>query len=115
MAGLSSRIQPASPQYIPCSADLVQIQWYSTASRPRPRYSGRIRLEIDNGTALHVFKIANGGAMGRLALGRVLGAGLNEGDELAIGGEGTRTGSLFFLQGDKTAKLGEARSGGKPP
>jgi elongation factor G len=42
------------------------------------------RLGVEDGSALHVFKIANGGAMGRLALGRVVGAGINEGDELAV-------------------------------
>lgn len=56
-------------------------------------------------------KIANGSAMGRLALGRVLGAPLAEGDELVVGGEAARTGSLFFVQGDKTAKQHEAQAG----
>ncbi|HVR91272.1 MAG TPA: elongation factor G [Novosphingobium sp.] len=64
-----------------------------------------------NGGALHVFKIANGGAMGRLALGRVLGSGLNEGDELIVGTEAARTGSLFFVQGEKTAKQSAAAPG----
>ena len=64
-----------------------------------------------NGGALHVFKIANGGAMGRLALGRVLGSGLGEGDELVIGGEAARAGSLFFVQGEKTAKQPAAAPG----
>jgi elongation factor G len=64
-----------------------------------------------NGGALHVFKIANGGAMGRLALGRVLGSGLGEGDELVVGGEAARTGSIFFVQGEKTAKQGTAQAG----
>ena len=69
------------------------------------------RMGVAGGGALHVFKIANGGAMGRLALGRVLGDGLGEGDEL-IGSEGSeRTGSLFFVQGDKTAKQNVARLG----
>ncbi len=68
------------------------------------------RLGAEGG-GLHVFKVANGGAMGRLALGRVLGAALAEGDELMAGGEAARTGSLFFVQGDKTAKRGEARPG----
>lgn len=63
------------------------------------------------GSALHVFKIANGGAMGRLALGRVLGKGLSEGDELIVGGEASRTGSLFFVQGEKTVKQPTAQSG----
>ncbi|HEX8057542.1 MAG TPA: elongation factor G, partial [Novosphingobium sp.] len=77
---------------------------------PEPEMAA-IRLGVENGTALHVFKIANGGAMGRLALGRVLGAGIHEGDELTVGGEAARTGSLFSLQGDKTAKQAAAASG----
>ena len=68
------------------------------------------RLGADGG-GLHVFKIANGGAMGRLALGRVLGAPLAEGDELLVGGDPARTGSLFFVQGDKTAKQAAALPG----
>lgn len=63
------------------------------------------------GGALHVFKIANGGAMGRLALGRVLGTPLGEGDELVVGGETARTGSIFFVQGEKNAKQGSASPG----
>lgn len=69
------------------------------------------RVGINGEGALHVFKIANGGAMGRLALGRVLGAPLNEGEELIIGGDTARTGSIFFVQGEKTAKQGSARPG----
>ena len=69
-----------------------------------------MRIGVDS-AALHVFKIANGGAMGRLALGRMLGSQLNEGDELVIGGEASRTGSIFFVQGDKTAKRGRAAPG----
>lgn len=69
------------------------------------------RMGIESGGALHVFKVANGGAMGRLALGRVLGDGLGEGDEL-VGREGSeRTGSLFFVQGEKTAKQSVAQPG----
>jgi elongation factor G len=49
--------------------------------------------------------------MGRLALGRVLGDGLTEGDELVVGGGAERTGSLFFVQGDKTAKQHAAQAG----
>ena len=49
------------------------------------------RLAARDG-GLHVFKIANGGAMGRLALGRVLGRPLAEGEDLVIGGDRARTG-----------------------
>ena len=60
---------------------------------------------------LHIFKIANGGAMGRMALGRVLGEPLDEGDELVMGDKLARTGAMFFVQGDKTAKLASAVPG----
>jgi elongation factor G len=69
------------------------------------------RVGIETGGALHVFKVANGGAMGRLALGRVLGSGLGEGDELVVDGTAERAGSLFFVQGDKTAKQSAAQAG----
>lgn len=69
------------------------------------------RLGVEAGGALHVFKVANGGAMGRLALGRVLGSGLGEGDELVVDGTAERAGSLFFVQGDKTAKQAKAQAG----
>ncbi len=69
------------------------------------------RLGVNGSGALHVFKVANGGAMGRLALGRVLGAPLGEGDELVVGGEPARAGSIFFVQGEKTAKQGVAAPG----
>ena len=77
---------------------------------PEPELAAS-RMGLEGGTALHVFKIANGGAMGRLALGRVLGEAIREGDELAVDGEAARAGSLFFLQGDKTAKLTAAAAG----
>ena len=69
------------------------------------------RMGLREGGALHVFKVANGGAMGRLALGRVLGARLAEGDELVVGSAPERAGSLFLVQGDKTAKQSAARPG----
>lgn len=68
------------------------------------------RLGVEAG-GLHVFKIAHGGAMGRLALGRILGGALSEGDELVVGGEAARAGSLFFVQGEKTAEQPAARPG----
>ncbi len=69
------------------------------------------RLGVNGSGGLHVFKIANGGAMGRLALGRVLGTPLNEGEELVVFNESARAGSIFFVQGDKTAKQGGAAAG----
>ena len=69
------------------------------------------RMGVEHGGALHVFKITNGGAMGRLALGRVLGSALSEGDELIVSDAAERTGSLFFVQGDKTAKQSTAQVG----
>ena len=77
---------------------------------PNPKSAAK-RLGLADSSALHVFKVTNGGAMGRLALGRVLGGGLGEGDELIVGGEAERTGSLFFVQGDKTAKQSAAHEG----
>jgi elongation factor G len=49
--------------------------------------------------------------MGRLAFGRVLGAPLDEGDELIVEGDTARTGSIFFVQGDRTAKHPHADPG----
>lgn len=65
------------------------------------------RLGTD-GKGVHVFKVANGGAVGRLALARVLGNGLSEGADLT---EDIRAGALFALQGDKTNKLSAAEAG----
>jgi elongation factor G len=59
-----------------------------------------------------VFKISHGGAMGRLAFARVFGSGLSEGAELATaGGDTVRVGTLFAVQGEKTAKLSKAAAG----
>ena len=69
------------------------------------------RMGVASGGALHVFKVVNGGAMGRLALGRVLGDALGEGDELVASTGAERTGSLFFVQGEKTAKQSAAQPG----
>ncbi len=65
------------------------------------------RIGVD-GKGVHVFKIANGSSVGRLALARVLGNGLSEGTELS---EDIRAGALFALQGDKTNKLANAETG----
>ncbi len=68
------------------------------------------RLGVEGG-GVHVFKISHGGAVGRLAMGRVLGKPLGEGDELAIGGEAARAGSLFAMQGEKSVKRSSAAPG----
>lgn len=65
------------------------------------------RIGVDE-KGVHVFKIANGSSVGRLALARVLGNGLSEGTELY---EDIRAGALFALQGDKTNKLANAETG----
>ncbi len=61
-----------------------------------------------NGCGVHIFKVANGGSVGRLALARVLGDGLREGADL---GGGMRAGALFEMQGDKTRKIAIAEPG----
>ncbi|MBC2666493.1 elongation factor G [Novosphingobium flavum] len=69
------------------------------------------RVGLASGGAFYAFKIAHGGAMGRLALGRVFGRTLSEGDELRINGAQVRTGSIFSLQGEKSAKQARAEDG----
>jgi elongation factor G len=68
------------------------------------------RLGAGTGCAF-VFKISHGGAMGRLAFARVFGGSLSEGAELKGASGNVRLGTLFSVQGDKTAKLGKAESG----
>jgi elongation factor G len=69
------------------------------------------RLEVSD-PALYVFKIHNGGSVGRLALARALGGRIGEGADLKTrNGDSARLGALFTVQGDKTQKVGEARSG----
>ena len=70
-------------------------------------HAAAARLGVAEDAALHVFRVANGGAMGRLAVARVLGQPLHEGD--AIGG--MKAGSLFALQGEKTAKVAATMPG----
>ena len=61
--------------------------------------------------SVYVFKIIHG-SIGRLALSRVLGGRVAEGSDLrAEGGDHARVGSLFKVQGEKTAKVSEARDG----
>ncbi len=69
------------------------------------------RIGLASGGGLHVFKVSNGGAMGRLALGRVFGAPLAEGDELFVGTTAARTGSIMAMQGEKAVKQSCAAPG----
>lgn len=69
------------------------------------------RVGLASGGGFHVFKVSNGGAMGRLALGRVFGAPLAEGDELFVGSAATRAGSIMAVQGEKIAKQASAAPG----
>lgn len=66
---------------------------------------------VGTANGIHVFKIAHGGAVGRLSYARVYGSPLGEGEELVIGGEAARCGTLFAVQGDKTVKQASAAAG----
>ncbi|MCY7339357.1 MAG: elongation factor G [Sphingomonas bacterium] len=71
----------------------------------------RRRLGVE-APALYAFKVSHGGTVGRLVLGRVLGGGLSEGAELRSSeGQSTRLGTMFAVQGDKTAKLAKVDDG----
>ena len=69
------------------------------------------RLGAD-GSSAFVFKVSNAGSMGRLAFARLFGGPLKEGAELrSAEGEAVRIGTLFAVQGEKTAKLPQAEAG----
>ncbi|MEA3000770.1 MAG: elongation factor [Sphingomonadales bacterium] len=68
------------------------------------------RLGAKTGCAF-AFKISHGGNMGRLAYARVFGGTLTEGAELKSPSGTVRVGTLFALQGEKTAKLAKAETG----
>jgi elongation factor G len=77
---------------------------------PQPQETAE-RL-LAEGQAAYVFKTSHGGAMGRLALARLFGGTLKEGAELKrADGEGVRIGTIFSVQGEKTAKLADAKDG----
>ena len=69
------------------------------------------RVGLGQGSAFHAFKVASGGAIGRLVLGRCFGTGLAEGDEL-VGPDGAvRAGGVFSAQGEKFVKQPRATDG----
>jgi elongation factor G len=77
---------------------------------PAPE-STAARLEVSD-PSLYIFKIHNGGSIGRLALARALGGRISEGSDLKTrGGETARLGALFRVQGEKTQKVSEAPNG----
>ena len=69
------------------------------------------RLGVE-AASFYAFKVSHGGTVGRLVLGRVLGGSVDEGSELrGADKQATRIGTLFSVQGDKTAKLATAANG----
>ncbi|HYJ31285.1 MAG TPA: elongation factor G [Allosphingosinicella sp.] len=77
---------------------------------PGPEVAAK-RLGAEDGCAF-IFKISNAGSMGRLAYARIFGAALKEGTELRTsGGDTVRIGTLFTVQGDKTAKAAQGGAG----
>lgn len=68
-----------------------------------------VRIGTTNG--VHVFKVAHGAPIGRLAYTRVFGMPLSEGEELVVGEETVRIGALFAVQGDKMVKQANASVG----
>ena len=68
------------------------------------------RLSVTD-PSMYVFKIVHG-SIGRLAMARVLGGRIAEGSDVKTDdGSHARVGSLFKVQGEKTQKVGEGRSG----
>lgn len=76
---------------------------------PGPEQAAR-RMGV-KGAGCYVFKIVNAGAMGRLALGRLFGGPLKEGEDLTAAGQTNRAGTLFSVQGEKFTKQAAAAAG----
>lgn len=68
------------------------------------------RLEIDS-PSIQVLRILHGHKAGRLALARVFGGPLTEGEELTSEGQAARAGTIFRLQGATSTKLAHAEQG----
>lgn len=69
------------------------------------------RIGLSGGAAFCPFRLAHGGAAGRLVLGRVLGGALAEGDALHAGEASERAGSILALQGERSTRMPTAREG----
>jgi len=76
---------------------------------PAPAQTAR-RLDVI-APSLFTFKVSHGGAIGRLALARILGGDVDEGRELNGAKGRARLGALFQVQGDKTVKTALGRCG----
>ena len=77
---------------------------------PRPSETAA-RLGLA-GAAVQILKVQHGSTVGRLALGRVFGAPLQESAELTDADDRKlRSGALFHLRGGATAKIGKAACG----
>ncbi len=76
---------------------------------PEPKATGD-RLNVSN-PALYIFKVSNGGSVGRLAFARALGGTIAEGSDLKTRSETARLGALFKVQGERTQKVTEAKAG----
>ena len=76
---------------------------------PSPAQTAR-RLDVI-APSLFTFKVSHGGAVGRLALSRILGGDVDEGRELNGAKGRARLGALFHVQGDKTVKAAQGRCG----
>lgn len=77
---------------------------------PSPSCAAR-RLGVSD-PALHVFKVQHAGALGRLALSRVLGGSITESSDMkSEDGKSLRLGALFRVQGERTQKIHDSAEG----
>ncbi len=68
------------------------------------------RLGLDR-PAVRVLKVSHGSTIGRLAVARVFGAALGEGEDLVAKSGPARAGALFTLQGSATTKVTSVEPG----
>jgi elongation factor G len=77
---------------------------------PRPEAAAE-RLGLD-GSSAYVFKVSHAGQMGKIALARVLGGGLQDGAELTLpDGARSRAGGLLAINGGASRKVPACQAG----
>lgn len=76
---------------------------------PPDRAAARLGLAADS--AFQAFKVTNGGAIGRLVLGRLFGGTLAEGDEMIGPCGSAKAGAVLAVQGERFAKQARAEPG----